>query len=248
MEEKVNEFLFYICISIAVYLSFLLYLLNTYRPNLAMPDRAEYPEIQQPPNIPPDYDFGFINTLIYVFFIILLGIIIYFVINLLMRTTILEKLASKKPQTTTEKIQKVKDARAEAYRLINEGLMLSEYKKYYILAYLALDASLESFREISRPKHWTLKEYSYNVKEPIFKPSVYKIVSRYYDYRYGNYDSSKESLELFKQELDYLFTNDVPLNVRKEMEEFYGSQIQKVKEYKIISREDLLKPIKGGPD
>lgn len=243
MRRILNELLIYISLTILVYLGVASYILLTFRPNFAIPQRAQSVEEPEPID-PPQADLSWLSGFIQLLLIVLLVVALYFIFSFIQGRTNWGSFGRMKSEAKSKAkdVQRVKDARIEAFQFIEKGLQTQEYRNYYLLAYLALDEALNSFREISRPKHWTPKEYAYRVNEPIFQPSVFAFVSRFYDYRYGGYSATQEDLLNFQRELHHLFVNEVPEDEAKVMIDAYQKELQKIKHYKIISSDALIKP------
>jgi hypothetical protein len=125
------------------------------------------------------------------------------------------RFSRNKEKVIQEQIKKIKDARTRAYEIIEKGLKSGNYTSAFIEAYHALDESLDYFREIRRPKYWTPKEYAYSVSEPVFQASVYRFVDTFYRLRYGMQSAERDDLLNFRLELDYLFVDDVPDDVKQ---------------------------------
>lgn len=133
-------------------------------------------------------------------------------------------------------------SRDEARKLLQESLSTKKYSTAVVDAYLKLDDSLNTFRNAFRPKFWTPKEYAYRVRDPVFQPSVYKIVEIYYEIRYGYKERTREHVLAFLKYLDILLIKEVPKSEILKMQEELNQITQKYKEFVIIPKGDLTKP------
>lgn len=142
----------------------------------------------------------------------------------------------------SEKVSKLKFSRNEALKILENALITGNYTQGVIDAYLALDKALDNFREISRPKDWTPKEYAFTVREPIFRPSVFHIVDIFYYTRYAMKEANKEHITQFIFYLNRLFTNEVDEQEKdSEIKEFLKAK-ERWNLYAIPIRGDLTKP------
>ncbi len=111
---------------------------------------------------------------------------------------------------------KLKDARTKAYAILRAALENGDYTGAYVEAYQTLDADLGYFNELSRPKYWTPKEYSMGIQEPIYRPSVYIIVRKFYLLRYASRYAERDDIISFIEALDNLFINDTSEMIRQQ--------------------------------
>ena len=93
-----------------------------------------------------------------------------------------------------------------------------------------------------RPKHVTPKEYAFSVSLPVFRAGVFRIVSTYYDIRHGSKEATKGDLYSFRQQLDYLFVDDIPEDTREEWEMEFKHSTSNDYDFKIPRYTDHTRP------
>lgn len=145
-------------------------------------------------------------------------------------------------QTEDVKVSKLKFSRDQARDILINARKSGDYTLAVIEAYQALDSALDNFREVARPKHWTPKEYAFSVRDPVFPPSVYRIISIFYEVRYGLNQATRENVETFLVYLDRLLVKE---NSKQEQEletEKFDLTKQLWNQFEIPIKGDLTKP------
>jgi len=200
------------------------------RPNFTDPFNPEF----QPPKLPNinvgpqrNPDLSWLSSL---FYIVVIGAILFSIYFIYTQIKLYNDgrarpESNRRDLNVKEARLHLEDARTRAYEIIEQGLLTGNYTEAYINAYIALDESLDNFREFKRPKHFTPKEYAFTVQAPVFSPSVFRFVSSYYDIRYGMSEATKAQLLEFKQSLDYLFIEDVPESIAAEWRAAFQSYL-----------------------
>ena len=252
-----NEILTYFGITLSLFLIVSIPAFISDNPDLSVPDRREQittsstksttasittsssSTFSPPPENPvPDAIFYIMG---------LVGIIILFLIIVKVRgySKFSSREESDEIKTEAEGVFKLKNARDAAFQILKQSFTTGAYTESFIEAYQVLDKNLEYFREIARPKHITPREYSFSVREPIFRPSVYKFVKVFYDLRYGSHQGEKEDVLIFISALEYLFTDEIPIEERLKLNKDFELEMLKFKEFKIPDYFDPSKP-RGG--
>lgn len=253
-----NEFLTYFGITLALFLIVSIPAFISDNPDLSVPDRLEQKTTtstsrtttsktttQNPTTYSPPPDNPLPNTLFYLMGII--GVIFLFIIITRIRaySTLSTREKSDKIKTEAEGVFKLKNARDDAFDILKESLTTGAYTESFIRAYQVLDKNLDYFREVARPKHITPREYAFSVREPIFRPSVFKFVKIFYDLRYGSHHAEKEAIFTFISALEYLFVNEIPIEEISKLDKDFELDMLKFKEFKIPDYFDPSKP-RGG--
>lgn len=242
---KLNEISIYLSIAFVIYILVSLPALFISQPRMVEPDPD--PEFEpfdidiEPREFNPQ-SISQIADIIKIIGILFLAFLLYKILPVLSNYRGSKRQKEKRVLKEKEKIAKLKDARTEAYKLLREGLISQEYTTAFIKAYQTLDNDLQDFREFYRPTFWTPKEYSFAVREPIFRPSVYKFVKIFYDLRYGSIEAKEENLEVFILMLDYLFRKDVPQDTLEELSREYEEETINVNLRPLPRRGDPTKP------
>jgi hypothetical protein len=148
----------------------------------------------------------------------------------------------KSASTPAEIRRNLEDARIAAYRIIEEGLQNGTYTESFVEAYIALDLALDDFRDIKRPKHITPKEYAFSVSTPVFRPSVFRFVSRFYELRYGGRHANEEDLLAFREQLNFLFIDEVTPTVLDTWQTEYETAVQGTTVFEIPRARDPKRP------
>ena len=244
---KLNEISIYFFTAFAIFILISLPALFISQPRMSEPKPDPDLNISDP-NIdiaPKEFNTSSINTIVTIFKIVgvlFLLFLLFKLIPLINSDTGSNKKKDKRILKEKEKIDKLKDARTEAYKILREGLISGNYTKAFVKAYQTLDKDLQDFRDMYRPPFWTPKEYAYAVREPVFRPSVFKFVAIFYDLRYGSFDAKRSDLELFILMLDYLFIKDVPLDTLDSLTQEYTKETSNLKLRSIPRRGDPTKP------
>jgi len=140
------------------------------------------------------------------------------------------------------KVSKLKFSRDQARQILINAKETGNYTDGIINAYLSLDSALDNFREVARPKHWTPKEYAFTVREPVFQPSVYKIIEIFYSIRYGLNKGTSEQIDTFLQYLDKMLIEELTSQQREtELQEFEQTK-ESYQRIRVPLRGDLTKP------
>ena len=205
-------------------------------------------EQNTPPTTSPTLSSSSISLVsfaIVLLFAILTIVMIFFVVRILRRKLRSSTLIKGGTKNVEEKVQSLKFSRSRAESLLKLALETGEYTTGIINAYIALDEALDNFREIARPKHWTPKEYAMSVKQPVFRPTVYKIVEKFYEIRYGLRLAEEHEVKLFLELLNKLFDSEILGKEKDEMlQEFEKIKVQFL-DYQIPTKGSLFKPQKG---
>ncbi|RMG26345.1 MAG: DUF4129 domain-containing protein [Methanobacteriota archaeon] len=219
---------------------------NTSVPEIRSPPTRASPTFSPVPVQP--VSLGFLNGLFMVLgFIGVLAIIL--LVLLAARKVRFERTPREKVPTLREKVKRLKFSRDEAIRILKEALETGKYQEGIIDAFHVLDAQLENFRKIARPKHWTPKEYAIGVTDPVFKPSAYILVQIFYRVQYGQMSATREDVLRSLDALQSLFIDENPPEKRERMSSWFEEEIASIRQWEIIPRTgDLLKPKprKGG--
>ncbi|MDH5402014.1 MAG: hypothetical protein OEY49_05950 [Candidatus Heimdallarchaeota archaeon] len=147
--------------------------------------------------------------------------------------------------TEEENFIKLKFTRDISLSILERGLSSGKYSEAVYEAYVELDKALDNYREVSRPKYWTPKEYAYRVSKPIFRPNVYNIVNIFYKVNYGGQIATQADVLTFKNNLIKLFENEnSEIEIISAIERFKIIEEEWVKEYQITPfGTDYKKPI-----
>lgn len=244
---KLNEISIYLTIAFVIYVLVSLPALFITQPRMVEPEPDPInepfnPDIDVEPREFNPQSFSQVVTIFKIIGILFLVFLLYKMIPYISNYSGSKREKESRVLKEKEKIAKLKDARIEAYKILREGLVSQEYTSAFIMAYHTLDNDLQDFREFYRPTFWTPKEYAYAVREPVFRPSVYKFVKIFYDLRYGSIDAKRENLELFILMLDYLFRKDVPQDTLESLTREYEEETSNVKLRPLPRRGDPTKP------
>jgi len=242
-----KEILAYILVAIITFVAASIGVLFYKTPNFRDPLNPDLPKVPEPTGgLQPSTssNFGFYRIILYALLVIGGIILLYFLVQSLnyTLTNLKQRKSTQRSSTAVAQRRKLEDARSKAYEIIAEGLATGKYTRAYIEAYIALDRGLENFREISRPKHVTPKEYAFSVSPPVFQAGVFRTVSVYYDLRFGHHNASQDQLLGFRQQLDYLFLEDVPPSIKEDWSHIFETAIKKDYEFKIPRIIDQTRP------
>jgi len=220
-----NEILTYFVISL---FSFMLIVSNAYiftEPDLSVPKRKKLTTTTTTTNTKSEtrtYNRGssfdqIPNIMLYL--IIILAIAGIFLVVGRIHSYSKSNRLDKKTKTKSEKesVFKLKSAREEAYAVLQNSLETKEYTSSFIKAYQVLDTNLEYFRDVVRPKYYTPKEYSYSVRSPIFRPSVFNFVKIFYRLRYGKQEAIRDDILNFISALNNLFVDEISNTLRDKL-------------------------------
>lgn len=253
-----NEILAYLGITLLFFLAISIAAFISQDPDLSIPERNEpvetTPTTTKPtettsqgptrtagPISPPEPS-PLPNILFVLMGLIGLAFLIFIIASIRRASLFSATVRSEKIKTEEEGVHKLKNARDEAYLILKKSLEVGNYTESFIKAYQVLDKNLDYFREIARPKHYTPREYSFSVREPIFRPSVYSFVKIFYDLRYGSSHAEMENIHTFITALDNLFASDILEIYREEMWNDFNDELKGYKEFTIPATFDPTKP------
>jgi len=254
-----NEVLAYLGITLSLFLIVSIPAFISDNPDLSTPDRKEQTSTTTTTttttisrsattartNNPPPHQ-GQVPDILFIIMGIVAVIFLFLVITRIRGySTITDREKSDKIKTEAEGVFKLINSREEAYKILKQSLKTGTYTKSFIEAYQVLDSNLDYFREVARPKHITPREYAFSVREPIFRPSVFKFVKIFYDLRYGSRHAAMEDILSFISALESLFVSEIPFEEINKMNEDFKNEIMRFKEFKIPEYFDPSKP-KGG--
>jgi hypothetical protein len=253
-----NEWLAYFGITLSLFLIASIPAFISDNPDLSVPDRKETITTTSSESsttttrtsittrsVPPPPD----NPIPNILFILMgvIGVIFLFLIITRVRrySAVSAREKSDKIKSEAEGVFKLINSRDEAHKILKHSLETGSYTDSFIEAYQVLDKNLDYFREVARPKHITPREYAFSVREPIFRPSVYKFVKIFYDLRYGSRQAAMEDIQIFISALEYLFVDEIPGEEIVNLNKNFENEILDFKDFKIPDYFDPSKP-KGG--
>ncbi len=193
---------------------------------------------------PSSSDFTVLATILQYILVFIMTILVIYVLHRLIKSY---RRSASDPKVKTDKrerVENLKFSREKAREILINSKATGEYTSGVILAYQELDSALDNFREAKRPKHWTPKEYAFSVKEPLFKPNVYRIVNVFYKTRYAEISSTLSDVDEFLQALDMLFVSENSPEEKSRLQTFFDKEFSKERHWNIIPTGDVLKPKK----
>lgn len=251
-----NEILAYLLIGLGVFVTITIPGFLHNQPDLSQPNNIDTTTTTQTTNTvttqpPPNPGSGGSSPLTQLpnlLRIVILVIVVIVLILLISQFRTIRQSTFKregKEKKEKEQVRQLSRTRDTALEILRNSLITGDYTSSFIEAYVELDHKLEYFRDIARPKHFTPREYSFSVRQPIFQPNVYRFVKIFYRLRYGNQEADRQDIETFIDALEHLFEDEVPQILRNELWMGFKHEMDMYKEFHIPRQFDLTKP-KGG--
>ena len=155
-----------------------------------------------------------------------------------------ETYQSMNKKLLNKKIGDLRKAIIEAKKILRNSLnQKSDYTNAIIEAYHVIDDELTFFREASKPKYWTPKEYAFKVREPLYQVAVRGIVELFYKIRYGKQNATENDVKDFLLFLEGIFLKDLTPSLKKQIDNRLPP-LDKTPHFYIPRVHDFTKPFK----